>query len=485
MALYVGLGLTGHLTPKLGLDLEGGTSVILTPKVTNGGGQVTPAAINQAVDIIRQRVNNLGVAESTVVKQNNQIVISVPGRNRDDVVSLVGRTAELRFREVICSTSSTTPPTATATTCTDELSSGHTPTVTPTPEGLAAFNALQCTDPVKRASYEANDNPAAEFATCSTDGATKYLLAPARVVGTDVKTATATTSANSQGVSTGAWVVNIDFTGKGQAAWSSLTKDTVGGRVAIVLDGLVQSAPTIQQEIDGPAQISGSFTAKTANDLANILKYGALPLAFQQSQAESVSATLGRSSLHAGLLAGALGLALVIVYCFIYYRLLGVVTVLSLLVSGALVYAMTCLLGQLIGFTLTLAGIAGFIVSVGITADSFVVFYERVKDEVHEGRSVRSAVERGWVRARRTILTADTVSLLAAVVLYSVSIGDVRGFAFTLGLSTLLDLFVVFLFTKPTVSLLVRLRLFSSGRHSGLVRTARRPAPSTIQVGES
>jgi preprotein translocase subunit SecD len=224
----------------------------------------------------------------------------------------------------------------------------------------------------------------------------------------------------------------------------------------------------IEQRISGSAEISGSFTQQSASDLSNVLKFGALPIAFDKSQAVSVSATLGKQSLNAGLLAGAIGLALVVIYSFIYYRALGVVTIASLAVSAALTYACVVLLGQIIDFTLTLAGIAGFIVAIGITADSFVVFYERLKDEVHEGRTVRASVERSWVRARRTILSADTVSFLAAAALYWLSIGSVRGFAFTLGLSTLLDLVVVFLFTKPVVTLLVRMPLFSTSRFSGL-----------------
>jgi preprotein translocase subunit SecD len=262
--------------------------------------------------------------------------------------------------------------------------------------------------------------------------------------------------------------VNINFTGKGQSKFTKLTEQTINKQVAIVLDGVVQSAPNINERIPGSAQISGSFTQKTATDLANVLKYGALPLAFEKSDAQSISPTLGSASLRGGLIAGALGLGLVIIYFFLYYRALGIVSVMSLTASGLLVYASVVLLGQAIGFTLSLAGIAGLIVSVGVTADSFVVFYERLKDEVREGRSVRTSVERAWVRARRTILSADTVSFMAALILYILSIGSVRGFAFTLGLSTILDIVVVFLFTKPVVTLLVRKPLFSTSRVSGL-----------------
>jgi preprotein translocase subunit SecD len=243
----------------------------------------------------------------------------------------------------------------------------------------------------------------------------------------------------------------------------------VGQQVAIVLDGVVVSAPTIQEAIPGSAQISGSLTEKSAKDLANVLKYGALPVSFTIPTSQSISPTLGTAQLHAGLLAGAIGLILVIAYSLLYYRGLGLVTVASLALSALLLYAATTLLGHLLGYTLSLAGIAGFIVAVGITADSFVVFFERLRDEVREGRTLRSGVEKAWKRAFRTILSADFVSLLAAVVLYLVSIGNVRGFAFTLGLSTASDLLIVTMFTKPLLTMLARTKLYGTGtRFSGL-----------------
>jgi preprotein translocase subunit SecD len=235
-------------------------------------------------------------------------------------------------------------------------------------------------------------------------------------------------------------------------------------QVAIVLDGLVVSAPRINEAIpSGNAQITGSFTQVEAQDLANVLKYGALPLAFDRGEVQQVSPTLGADQLNAGLLAGFLGLALVLLYSLLYYRGLGVVSVGSLLVAGGLVYLLFLLLGKWIGFTLTLAGIAGAIVAIGITADSFIVYFERIRDEVREGRSLRSAVETGWVRARRTIIVADFVSIIAAVLLYFFAVGGVRGFAFTLGLTTLVDLLVVFAFTKPLTTYLARLNFYSSG----------------------
>jgi preprotein translocase subunit SecD len=331
---------------------------------------------------------------------------------------------------------------------------------------VQAFTSLTCGKTDIRNGNVSTDTPQQWIAACDANGSTKYLLKPASVVGTDVSGADATIPQTQGG--TGQWTVNVNFTGSGQAKFTRLTEQTVGKQVAIVLDGVVQSAPTINERIPGSAQISGNFTQSEAQDLANILKYGALPLAFDKSQAESISATLGKESLKAGLIAGAIGLGLVLIYSFIYYRALGFITIASLMVSGLLIYACISLLGGAIGFTLTLAGVAGFIVAVGVTADSFVVFYERIKDEVREGRSVRTSVDRAWVRARRTIISADTVSMLAAVALYLLSIGSVRGFAFTLGLSTLLDLIVVFLFTHPLVAILTRRPFFSTGRYSGL-----------------
>ena len=234
--------------------------------------------------------------------------------------------------------------------------------------------------------------------------------------------------------------------------------------MAIVLDGLVVSAPAINEAIpSGNAQITGSFTQVEAQDIANVLKYGALPLAFDRGEVQQVSPTLGADQLQAGLLAGALGLLLVIVFSLLYYRALGLVTVGSLAIAGIILYLLFLVLGEAIGFTLTLAGIAGAIVSIGITADSFIVYFERVRDEAREGRSIRSAVESGWARARHTIVVADTVSILAAVLLYFFAVGGVRGFAFTLGLTTIIDLLIVFIFTKPILTLVAKLNFFSSG----------------------
>jgi preprotein translocase subunit SecD len=268
------------------------------------------------------------------------------------------------------------------------------------------------------------------------------------------------------------WKVDLKFRGSGQDKWTNLTREAYDNgqqhQVAIVLDNSVVSAPAIQEVINGDAEITGTFTREEVETLSRQLKYGSLPLAFQIQSLENVTATVGLQQMQAGMLAGAIGLVLVLLYCFFYYRALGIVVIASLVVSASIVFGMLVLLGRQIGFSLSLAGIAGFIVAIGITADSFVVFFERLKDEVKDGRTVRSAVPRAWVRARRTILSADTVSFLAAAVLYILAIGQVKGFAFTLGLSTVIDLVVVFLFTHPLVAMLSRADGFTSPRFSGL-----------------
>ncbi|MCA1825074.1 MAG: protein translocase subunit SecD [Frankia sp.] len=510
VALYSLIAIKGW-SPKLGLDLRGGTSVTLTSR----GPSPRKGQLSKAVDIIRQRVNGLGVGESEVTAEGSRnIVIAVPNAGRSDVLRLVGKTAKLRFRPVLSTvapgpivaspapsnrTSATIKPTARATqsprkravsaalvqpqaasatptasagaTATPSAVATATPSASATPFDQAAlqkrFQDLDCSQPDQRAAAAGDDNPDFPIVSCERDGSAKYLLDKSVQEGTDVKTAIATVDAGQ--ASTGQWEVDLEFTDKGARRFADVTKANVNKQVAIVLDGVVQSAPNIQQEITGGrAQITGNFTKKSATELANVLKYGALPLAFDTSQTETISPTLGKKSLHAGVLAGTLGLAIVIVYTLAYYRGLGLVTVLGLGIFTALDYALVVVLGELIGFTLSLAGIAGLIVSVGITADSYVVFYERLKDEVREGRTLRSGADRGWARAFRTILAADVVSFLAAATLYLLSIGAVRGFAFTLGLSTLLDVAIAYFFTRPTVLALTRTKLFSEGRFVGI-----------------
>ncbi len=335
-----------------------------------------------------------------------------------------------------------------------------------------ALQTLDCNAPDPLLGY---DDPNLPLVTCSQDKTEKYVLAPVvrdasgtRLEGTDITGATA--APNPQGAG---YVVNLTFNSKGSGIWGGYTAAHIGQAVAFTLDGEVVSAPTIQGAIYGSTEISGQFDQTRAQSLAGVLRYGSLPLSFSAQDVQTVSATLGLASLQAGLIAGGIGLLLVFVYCLIYYRVLGILTILSLVLSGGIVFAVLVLLGRWIGFTLDLAGVAGFIVAIGITADSFVIFFERLKDEMREGRTFRSAVPRGWVRARRTILSADAVSFLASAVLYVLAVGQVKGFAFTLGLSTVLDLVVVFLVTHPLVALASNSRVFGSPALSGLGAVAR------------
>jgi preprotein translocase subunit SecD len=501
-------------TPKLGLDLQGGTSVTLTARLPEGEkGQITKSAMDQAKQIIEDRVNGTGVAEAEVaVEGNKNIVVNIPG---DELKTDLLSTALLRFRPVLqvgqaappqqspSGTPSGSPsPSATPSGSSSPSPSPSTsdngravsgallgqqsspsPTPTPTPSaGGQGQGSTQITPAIQKQFDELDCTKSAEerqgkiepadqlLVTCDSDGF-KYILGPTAVEGTHLSGADA--GLPQSGV--GSWQVNLSFDGTGTKQFAQTTKDLVGkqspqNQFAIVLDGQVVSAPVVQSEIPtGQAEITGNFSQSEAKDLANVLKYGALPLAFDQSELNEISPTLGSDYLRVGIIAGALGLVLVALYLLLYYRGLGLVAMASLVVAGLLTYASVVLLGEWIGFTLTLAGIAGLIVAVGITADSFVVFFERLRDEVREGRSLRAAVEHGWRRARRTILVADFVSFLAAAVLYILSIGSVRGFAFALGLTTVIDVVVVFLFTKPLIALLARTKFYGGGhRWSGL-----------------
>ena len=458
--LIAAVFIQGATAVRLGLDLRGGTSVTLQPRLGAGeAGKVTSEAIDQAVSIIRQRVNSLGVAESEVASQgsgtNRQIVISVPGESGRRVIELVGQTAELRFRQVLAETSGV------PTTATDAAA---TPPAGISPELNALYAALDCTIAENRQGT-GSDVATDVILACSNDGGAKYILAGAEVLGRQVSKATAAVDTTTGGN----WFVSLTFNGEGTKAFGDQTARVVSltapqNQVAIVLDGLVVSAPRINEAIrGGSAQITGNFTQVEAQDLANVLKYGSLPLAFDRGEVQQVSPTLGADQLSAGLLAGGLGLGLVLLYSVLYYRGLGLVTVGSLTVAAGMIYLLVLLLGEWIGFTLTLAGIAGIIVAIGITADSFIVYFERIRDELREGKSLRSAVESGWVRARRTIVVADSVSIIAAVLLYFLAVGGVRGFAFTLGLTTLVDLLVIFTFTKPLMTILSKWKFYASG----------------------
>jgi preprotein translocase subunit SecD len=434
-------------TPILGLDLQGGISVTLNPvKGTKSG------ALDQALEIIRNRVDGLGVAEPEISRQGNTIVVDLPGvKDRAKAERIIGRTAELRFRPVLATIPPYSPK-ATTTTTTAVPGGATTSTTVPTSDGSDV--------PTTTA---AGDKAAATVILPGrkTNGKVteRYQLGPTELTGKAISGASAQFQDS-------AWAVNVDFTGKGGTQWDTLGQKNFKKQVAIVLDGVVQSAPVIQgnnttfQSFGGKATISGSFSETEAKDLALVLRYGALPVKFdaKNQKVESVSPSLGKDQLQAGIASGIIGLILVALYMLAYYRLLGAVVIFGLGIVGMAIYSLVSYLGQSIGLTLTLAGVTGLIVSVGITVDSYVVYFERLKDEVRTGKTVRSSVDRGFVRAWRTILAADIVSLIGAAVLYWLAIGSVRGFAFFLGISTLLDLIISYFFMHPLVSILARRR---------------------------
>ena len=504
-------------TPKLGLDLRGGTTITLTAKNTSGTGAVDPNSLQLAKTIIQSRVDSLGVGESEVTTSgDNQIVVTVPNVQQDELVRLVGQTAVLRFRAV--QAAEQVQPPAPAPSATAEPSQGATaqpsgePTggasesakapssapsapqagnnlpmpALPTAPPLPLDKACAAADgkgipPDKALDWQPTEACQAAFAeftcetkvtevadqglfACNQEKNEKYLLGPTLIEGNQLTSAVAGIPQNNVN-----WVVNLEFNPEGAAAFEKATRQISQqsepqNRFAIVLDGVSISAPSVNEAIaGGRAEISGNFTQQSATELANVLKYGALPLAFDVSEVSNVSATLGGEQLRAGIIAGIIGLVLVVGYCFLYYRGLGIVVVASLAIGAVITYACMVLLGSSVGFALNLPGIAGAIVAIGITADSFVIFFERIRDEVREGRSLRTAVETGWRRARQTILIADTVSMLSALVLFVLAIGAVKGFAFTLGLTTLIDVLVVFLFTKPLMTILARTKFFGGG----------------------
>jgi preprotein translocase subunit SecD len=427
---------------------------------------VPSSSISKAVDIIRSRVDALGVAEPDISRQGQNVVISLPGvKDPDRALSLVGQTAELRFRPVL-----------------NQLPSGAAAPKPPDPLPPAptdgACKGVVDDGPITDQSGltpRASDDPCKTVVLPQFDPKDRtretgrYLLGPAPVVGSAVKTGQAEFDQN-----TSEWSTRVDFTGDGGDKFKALATQQVNKQVAIVLDGVVQSAPVIQPNLltnfNNTAQITGNFTEGEAKDLASVLRFGALPVQLERQAVQTVSATLGKDSLKAGVIAGVVGLALVLLYMIAYYRALGVVVVVGLCVSGALLWSIICYLGASRGLALTLAGATGIIVSVGVTVDSYVVYFERLKDEIRSGKTVRSSVDRGFKRAYRTIVAADLVSFIAAAVLYLLTVGPVRGFAFYLGLSTLLDLVTAYFFTRPAVVLLGRSRFFTEARFFGVAR---------------
>jgi preprotein translocase subunit SecD len=411
-------------SPQLGLDLQGGAAVVLQPTT-----KVPASVLDQAIEIIRNRVDALGVAEPDISRQGSSIIVQLPGvRNRDRALEVVGQTAQLFFRPVL----EALPPSAAP-----EAAAG--------PEGDVVL-------PQK-----------------DRDGrvVAHYRLGPSEVNGRALSGARAIVDPT-----TGGWGVEFSLTPGGTKDWNDMAaRIGQGGQVAIDLDGEVKSAPALQTtNFPGKGQITGNFTQREAKDLALVLRYGSLPVQLEPQTVQTVSASLGRDSLRAGVISGLVGLVLVALYMVVYYRALGLVVWLGLGVTAAVMYSLVSLLGRTSGLALTLAGATGVIVSVGVTVDSYVVFFERLKDQVRAGRSERSSVARGFSGAYRTILAADLASFLGAVVLYVLTVGSVRGFAFFLALSTLLDLFIAYFFTRPIVALLARSRLFTEARWVGVAR---------------
>jgi preprotein translocase subunit SecD len=470
--------------PKLGLDLEGGTRITFEAKSENGK-KVDATKLEQARNIIDQRVNASGVAEAEVTTQGgDQIIVEIPGEKRANIVDEVGKTAQLRFRLLWAGNlpSATKPADVSAQQAVvdkvdwskvtlDQMIAAETQGLQTLPADVQpAIKALQeeaaafVCDPKGVDVDDVADKP---LVTCDTSTGAVQILSPTVVRGSDI--ASASPQYNSQQAQ---WTIDVKLKGDGKDAFKDVTTELskAQNQFAIVLDGETISTLASQAAItNGQSSIQGGFTASTAKELSNQLKFGALPLTFSVNGSEEIGPSLAGTQLNAGLAAGAIGLLLVVVYCLLYYRGLGLVIIGSLLVASALTYVLVLLLGQGVGFTLTLPGIAGLIVAIGITADSFIVFFERIRDEVRDGKSLRLAVEAGWVRARSTILAADAVSIIAALTLFIFAIGVVRGFAFALGLTTLIDVFVVFFFTKPLVSLLARTKFFGQGHKlSGL-----------------
>ncbi|WP_410600854.1 protein translocase subunit SecD [Amycolatopsis sp. lyj-90] len=542
VALYALVFFTGSgkPTPKLGIDLQGGTRVTLSARNPDGG-DPPRESLEQARSIIERRVNGIGVGGTEVVLDGSNVVITVPGEQGDQAKTL-GKTAKLGFRKVVTSQPVTpvpqpsAPPQSSAPPASSGAPSASAPPSSPAnggggsagapqqqpgdadeqtkkeieearnlrqnPDLLStdqakqaaaaekAFAALNC-DPKVSDPLVGNDLTDKPLVACGDKNTAKYLLEPEFLPGTEISDASSGyDTQNSQ------WVVNLNFKSDGSRIWGDFTSKNTQKQAAFVLDTQVVSAPTIQSAIlGGQTQITGRFSQVEAKDLADVLKYGSLPLSFESSDATTVSATLGLASLQAGLIAGGIGLLIVFIYCLFYYRLLGVLTILSLVLAFSLVYAVLVLLGRWIGYTLDLAGVAGLIIAIGITADSFVIYFERLKDEIREGRTFRSAVPRGWSRAQRTILASDAVSFLAAAILYWLAVGDVKGFAFTLGMSTVLDLVVVYLVTHPLVAMVSRSKskFLSNPKNLGLgavqqvgsERKAARPAAGRPNVKEA
>ncbi|GAA2952524.1 protein translocase subunit SecD [Glutamicibacter bergerei] len=474
----VSTGKTGA-APKLALDLEGGTQMILAPRV-KGDVAISQEQLDQAVEIIRQRVDGSGVSEAEITTQSGRnVVVSMPGTPDAETRQLIQASANMEFRPVLITGSYEATPKEQRTADKD------IPAPTAKPENPSdtswitkklykEFEAYDC--PIELEKRETTEHdPKTAMISCDPRQGVKYILGPQEIPGDQISDAYANLARGVQGAVTGEWVVVIEFNKQGAATFAETTQRLIAlqgsqNQFAIVLDGTVISAPTTNAVIsDGRPQISGGFTEESAQALAQQLKYGALPISFDIQSEQQVSATLGGDQLKAGIIAGIIGLILVFIYSLFQYRALGLVTIASLIAAGLLTYLSLVLLGWAMNYRLSLAGVAGLIVAIGLIADSFIVYFERVRDELRDGRSLASAVDVGWSRAKRTILASKAVNVLAAIVLYLVAVGNVRGFAFTLGLTAIIDLIVVYGLTHPTLMLLARTKFFADGhRLSGL-----------------
>jgi preprotein translocase subunit SecD len=436
--------------PVLGLDLQGGISVVLAPV----GEVKSQASLNKAVDIIRNRVDSLGVAEPEISRQGSNVIIDLPGvRDRDKARRLVGKTAELRFRPVLAilgPEKKSTPTTSTKPTSSTTLAAGATTSSSTTTTTQAEVKTTRPADDRKGATVVLPSRETGKAAL-------RYQLGPAAFTGKGVSGAKAQFLGGTQG-----WVVDLSLKSDGAAAFNQLAAESFPkpqpqNAVAIVLDGIVVSAPAFRDSsFTGDVQISGNFSETEAKDLATVLQYGALPVQLKELTTQSVSPSLGKDQLNAGIAAGLLGLALVALYMLAFYRLLGLVVIVGLMLAAMAIFSLISYLGSAIGLTLTLAGVTGLIVSVGVTVDSYVVYFEKLKDEVRTGRTVRSSVDKAFEKSFKTIVAADLVSLIGAAVLYGLAIGSVRGFAFFLGVSVLLDLAISYFFMHPVVYLMAQ-----------------------------
>ena len=474
-------------TPKLGLDLAGGSEVILAPQTHQ---VLSSANMSTTVNIIRNRVDGMGVSGSSVDSQGGNVVVQLPNvKDPQAVINKIGQTAQLYFRPVLCAAGPYTKPAKGAkapgplpSSCSSPQYSLQAPNLTVTPSSNApngyssnlssippdpALSSYPSSSPLTDpSSYK---NHAVLLPVSGTHGSTRYLLGPAEMTGTAIA------SASAQFVN-GQWVVDAKTTGAGAALWDKVAKQNFHEMIGMDLDGQVVSAPLTQpsqaafSSFGGNIEISGSFTQSSAQTLALDLNYGALPVPLKPINEVTVQATLGKSSLKAGLAAGIGGLILVLLYTIVYYRALGVVVVSGLALTGALLWAIISALGHSQGLTLDLAGVTGLIVSIGITVDSYIVYFERLKDDARSGRSVRTSVTHSFHGAFRTVLAADLVSLFAAAILYWLTVGSVKGFALFLGLSTILDLATTFFFTRPLVTLLGRSRTVTDARFIGIAR---------------